>query len=46
MFVDLFGPKSIQYANGDDAKARRSLYDKAMTFDACKKYFQIFQEVI
>lgn len=45
LFEPLIGPKSIQYANGTDGRARRDLYDKCLTAGAIRKYFLTFQEI-
>ncbi|KAL3872161.1 hypothetical protein ACJMK2_040108 [Sinanodonta woodiana] len=44
-FEPLDGPKCIQYANGSDGRNRRAIYDKALSHDAIRKYYQSFQEV-
>ncbi|XP_060554899.1 cytochrome P450 20A1-like [Ruditapes philippinarum] len=45
MFEPLIGAKCIQYANGEDGRARRNLYDKCLTHGAINKYFMTFQEI-
>lgn len=45
MFEPLIGKKCIQYANGEDGRARRHLYEKVLTHDAIKRYFLEFQNV-
>ncbi|XP_053373354.1 cytochrome P450 20A1-like [Mercenaria mercenaria] len=45
LFEPLIGAKCIQYANGEDGRARRNLYDKCLTHEATHKYFIIFQEI-
>ncbi|KAK3588054.1 hypothetical protein CHS0354_012100 [Potamilus streckersoni] len=45
LFEPMIGPKCIQYANGSDGRSRRTLYDKALSHDANRNYYQSFQEV-
>ncbi|KAL4227899.1 hypothetical protein ACF0H5_013340 [Mactra antiquata] len=45
MFKPFFGAKSITYANGDEWKSRRQMYDKCLTHNAVKKYYTDFQEI-
>ncbi|XP_070567696.1 cytochrome P450 20A1-like [Ptychodera flava] len=40
----LIGDYSIQFANGDDGKRRRKVYDVAFRSKAVKKYLKCFQE--
>ncbi|WAQ93639.1 CP20A-like protein [Mya arenaria] len=41
----LIGMKCIQYANGQEGRARRRHYDTVFTHEATKKYFLDFQEI-
>ncbi|OWF40771.1 cytochrome P450 20A1-like [Mizuhopecten yessoensis] len=45
MFEPLIGPKSIQFANKSDGRARRHLYDTAFSHDNTKRYYQTYQDV-
>ncbi|XP_052251216.1 cytochrome P450 20A1-like [Dreissena polymorpha] len=45
MFEPVFSLKSIQFANGEDGRARRKHYDTVFTHEAMKRYFLDFQEV-
>ena len=38
-------PKSLQFANGDDARSRRHQYGRAMTYNATNRYIGHIQEV-
>ncbi|XP_052805884.1 cytochrome P450 20A1-like [Mya arenaria] len=45
LFEPLIGMKCIQYANGQEGRARRRHYDTVFTHEATKKYFLDFQEI-
>nr|XP_006824107.1 PREDICTED: cytochrome P450 20A1-like [Saccoglossus kowalevskii] len=40
----LVGSTSIQFANGDEGKQRRHIYDKSFTHEAVENYYHIFQK--
>lgn len=45
LFEPLLGPKSIQYANGNDGRSRRKYLDRCMSFQAVQCYIPEFQRI-
>ncbi|XP_070565167.1 cytochrome P450 20A1-like [Ptychodera flava] len=41
----LIGAKNIQFANGEDAKRRRKLYDVSFQYEAVARYHKCYQEM-
>ncbi|KAH3716927.1 hypothetical protein DPMN_059661 [Dreissena polymorpha] len=44
LFMPLLGARSLEYANGDDGKSRRKVYDRVFTHGSIRKYIEPFQE--
>ncbi|KAG1678672.1 26S proteasome non-ATPase regulatory subunit 4 [Nymphon striatum] len=45
LFKPLISEKSIQYANDEDIKNRRSLYDPPYSHSSCQHYYEILQKI-
>ncbi|KAJ8313733.1 hypothetical protein KUTeg_008294 [Tegillarca granosa] len=45
LFEPFIGTASIQYANGKDGRNRRNHYDKPLSHESLKQYYNDFQEV-
>ena len=45
MFKPIFGPASIQFANGEEARNRRKMYDRAFAHDRVCSHYKTFQKV-
>ena len=45
LFEPLIGPASIQFANGEDGRCRRKMYDRAFAHDKFGSYYKSFQKV-
>ncbi|KAK3766075.1 hypothetical protein RRG08_002311 [Elysia crispata] len=44
LFEPLIGPASIQFANGEDGRCRRKMYDRAFAHDKFGSYYKSFQK--
>ena len=45
LFEPFIGQQSLQYANKDDGKSRRKIYDRSMSHQSVKKYFTEFRQL-